>query len=92
MQPQKLEQTGKQTFIIIWKDGMVMEYDLPTIQNICPCARCRQERKRARKDVLVRSIETIGRYGLRFTFTTGCDRGVYTYILLRRIGRQLHAS
>ncbi len=87
MQPQQLEQTGAQTFTITWRDGLVMEYDLVTLQRECPCAQCRKTRRDIPKDVMISSIETKGRYGLVFSFTSGCTKGVYTYSMLRRLGR-----
>jgi len=92
MQPKSINQTGPQTFTVVWKDAVVMEYRLADVQKSCPCAHCRKVGAKVQEEVNVRSIETVGRYGLRFTFVTGCDRGVYTYSLLRRIGRQLKSS
>lgn len=89
MQPRAIEQTGEQLFVITWRDGLKMEYDLPSIQKVCPCARCREGKRDVQNDVQIRSIESVGRYALRFAFLGGCDRGVYTYSLLRRIGRLL---
>ena len=86
MQPKKLKQTGIHTFSIVWEDGVEMSYLLSRLQKMCPCSSCAKE-KRVDDSVVVSRITSVGRYGLKLHFTSGCTRGVYTYTLLRRVGQ-----
>jgi DUF971 family protein len=80
-----IKQTDNFTFTITWNDGFTHAYRLSDLQKKCPCAGC-QERSQSRtvkEDVKTVRIMSVGSYGLRFEFTSGCKTGIYSYDLLR---------
>ncbi len=48
------------------------------IQNNCPCARC-ENRILDRFDVAILRFERVSNFALKFKFSKGCDRGIYTW-------------
>ena len=48
------------------------------IQNNCPCARC-NERILDRSDVTILRLERVANFALKFKFSKGCARGIYTW-------------
>ncbi len=54
------------------------------VQQKCPCAQCK-EGKIVANSVVFSHFERVGRYGLRFNFSSGCSYGIYDFILLDRL-------
>jgi ATP-binding protein involved in chromosome partitioning len=89
----KLAQKNNHTFIIEWSDGQINEYHLSTLQRLCPCANCAD--KKISKNVNIKDFEnlrahkivSVGRYGLRIYFTSGCSNGIFHFDMLREIGK-----
>jgi ATP-binding protein involved in chromosome partitioning len=48
------------------------------IQNNCPCARC-EDRILDRSDITILKFERVANFALKFKFSKGCDRGIYTW-------------
>ena len=89
----KIFQKDQYRFTIEWTDGKIIDYRLSDLQRQCPCAKCRDE-KTGRylvdpavidENVEAVKIESVGRYGLRIDFTSGCSRGIYSFLFLRRL-------
>lgn len=49
------------------------------LQERCPCARCVGKERPSDPDLSVTGIERVGRYAVRFQFTSGCSQGIYTW-------------
>jgi DUF971 family protein len=87
----KIFQKDRYRFTIEWTDGKIIDYRLSDLQRHCSCAKCRDE-KTGRylvdpaaidENVEAVQIESIGRYGLRIDFTSGCSKGIYSFVYLR---------
>lgn len=77
---EKIFQLGPKDLVIEWTDGALCRYDLGNVQRRCPCARCE---KKPGGDGFAKSVRSVGRYGLKFEFTTGCSAGIFTFEALR---------
>jgi ATP-binding protein involved in chromosome partitioning len=86
-------QKNNDTFSIEWNDGLVQDFRLCNLQRNCPCAHCTDEMtgkqlldpKTISDDVKAVVIRSIGRYGLRIQFTSGCSTGIYSFDRLRKM-------
>lgn len=84
----KIYQIDNYSFEVIWSDNKSQQFHLGTLQDLCPCAQCTEERtkgqkvKRVSDDVKAKKIYNVGRYGLRIDFTSGCSKGIYSYQFL----------
>jgi ATP-binding protein involved in chromosome partitioning len=92
----RIYQKNAHVFVIEWADGRSYDYTLAELQRHCPCARCcgapiGQSRVNPTSavdpDVRALRIYNLGRYALRVEFTKGCSRGVYTFTMLRDLGK-----
>lgn len=91
----KIWQKDNFTFSIHWSDGMVQDFRLADLQRNCPCALCNDEMtgqrlshpKSVPDDLRAVVIRSMGRYGLRIQFTSGCSTGIYSYDKLREMHR-----
>lgn len=89
----KIYQIDSDSFEITWSDDKVKRYFLKDIQSRCPCAQCVDEMTgiRAAKGghqkeaVRARRITSVGRYGLRIQFASGCSTGIYSYDFLHSL-------
>ena len=70
--------------LIVWENGEKSELEAVRVQEACPCARCR-EGGRVEKNASILGYERMGRYGLRFDFSSGCSYGIYDFALLKRL-------
>lgn len=85
-------QKDNYTFSIQWNDGMIQDFRLCDLQRNCPCAQCTDEitgkrltnPKAVPDNVRATVIRSIGRYGLRIQFTSGCSTGIYSFDRLRK--------
>jgi DUF971 family protein len=86
-------QKDNYTFSIEWNDGHTQDFRLCDLQRNCPCAHCTDEMTGKRlvnpnnvpdhvKAIVIRSI---GRYGLRIQYTSGCSMGIYSFDRLRKM-------
>ncbi len=87
---------GKETISVLWSDGHRSNYDSFELRNACPCAMCQgepgifgriytQSRTEVRVDIVPDEIETVGRYGLKITWSDGHNLGIYTFDYLRKL-------
>lgn len=89
-----IKQKDRYTFSIEWTDGLKSDYRLSALQKHCPCIACRERRHFGEREiffmsdqVMATSLKSVGRYALKIEFTSGCSKGIYTYSLLRRLGK-----
>ncbi|MGH2639109.1 MAG: DUF971 domain-containing protein [Rhabdochlamydiaceae bacterium] len=80
---------------ILWTDGHRSIHGPFNLRSACPCAMCKGEpgifgkyysptRPEIQKDVRSEEIQSVGRYGLKISWTDGHDLGIYTFGYLRR--------
>ncbi len=71
---------------VLYEDGVSCRLPINLIQQHCPCKRCSgkvADQKHEATSVQATKVESIGRYGLKFTFLSGCSQGIYSHKLLR---------
>lgn len=79
-------------FTIDWSDGVSWDYKLSELQRRCPCAKCYDPESGKQlvppsgiENVKAKQVRSVGRYGLRIQFTSGCSMGIYSYNMLRKM-------
>ncbi|MGZ3633044.1 MAG: DUF971 domain-containing protein [Parachlamydiaceae bacterium] len=96
---QHIKQVDAHRFQIIWNDGREAVYRLNDLQRKCPCAGCVDEATGERRvlenevqaDVRAKTLQSVGRYGLKIQFTSGCSSGVYDYTMLYEMSNFLES-
>ncbi len=68
---------------IEWQEGEASVLMAESVQKECPCAHCKQGAS-VLPGVAFLSYDRVGRYGLRFRFSSGCSYGIYDFSLLKR--------
>ena len=94
--PVKIWQKNNVFFSIEWSDGKVQDFRLSDMQRNCPCANCADEitgkplldPQSVSDDVRAVVIRSVGRYGLRIQFTSGCSMGIFGFDRLKKIGKE----
>lgn len=89
----KISQKNNHVFEIEWSDGVVQDFLLSDLQKACPCAQCTDEvsgrslvdPSMISDDVRALFIRSVGRYGLRIQYTSGCSTGIYSFDRLRKM-------
>jgi len=75
--------------VLRWKDGTEHTVEYVELRYWCPCANCKPRREaESRIEVLRGEIdklrnekpkaENVGGYGIRFTFASGCNSGIWS--------------
>lgn len=95
--PTKVLQTGKTELAMTWNDGHDSSFSMSTLRDGCPCAGCKGETVLFRTYVppdptrdtpgryVLKGIETIGGYALKFSWGDGHETGIYTWEHLRNL-------
>jgi DUF971 family protein len=89
--PPKLRQLERREtdMILRWKDDSEYTITYSELRYWCPCANCKprrevESRKEALRDEVNRlrnekpKAENVGGYGIRFTFDSGCNSGIWS--------------
>lgn len=98
--PTQIDRQGDDRVRVTWSDGQVRECTAGELRNRCPCATCREERSASSLDLPVLSLEKaqpltvtgmkpIGSYAYNIAFSDGHDSGIYTFELLREMGKRI---
>jgi DUF971 family protein len=88
--------------LIEWSDGQRRSYGFRELRDHCPCASCREKRSQPPPSAallpVLSAAETqplklldmspVGNYAYTIKFTDGHDTGIYTFSLLRELGRE----
>ena len=93
LEPQDMNWIAKGVLGIDWSDGHKGVYPVRYLRQHCPCAACTDEwtgELRIKPDsipllIMVKDIEAVGRYALRFKWSDGHDTGIYSYTALRKM-------
>lgn len=91
--PKDMNWIEKGVFGIEWNDGHKGVYPIRFLRLHCPCAACTDEwtgeLKLKDEDVpmlmMLKDIEQVGHYALRFIWSDGHDTGLYTFGHLRKM-------
>ena len=87
----KLKQLERREIDLVlrWRDGDEHTITYEELRFWCPCANCKPRRKDAARKTALRNevsrqrnekpkAENVGGYGLRFTFESGCNSGIWS--------------
>ena len=97
--PETIDVKKSQGLHITFADASVCDYSLEQLRSMCPCATCREQRaeKKISKpllkvlpgnyagDVVIDSVELVGNYAIRITWTDGHDSGIYSFKYLHEL-------
>jgi DUF971 family protein len=90
---------GKEDCVLRFADGASFRLDYVEVRMSCPCAKCRPRQENEQRLIEFREevmrlrldkpkAELVGRYGLRFSWPSGCSSGIYSFDLLRNVAEQ----
>jgi len=90
-QIKEIKQESIESFSITWSDGERLLYRLSDLQRACPCSGCEDRKKEKKLDIHVQalSITSVGSYAIKIQFSSGCSFGIYTFALLKQLGRSV---
>ncbi len=91
--PKDMNWIDKGVFGIEWSDGHQSVYPVRHLRENCPCAACVDEwtgERRLNPEsipllIMLKDIEPVGNYALRFKWSDGHETGIYTFYHLRRL-------
>lgn len=101
--PTALSRTANSQLQITWSDGSSRLYTVKELRDACPCATCREKRNAAADEpaplfpilkpeearpLTVAGMEPVGNYAYTIAFSDGHDTGIFTFELLRELGRE----
>jgi DUF971 family protein len=80
---------------LTWPDGSADEIPYRRLREECPCAQCVDEITGVRvldvtaipADIRPAGISFVGNYALKIAWSDGHDTGLFSWDLLRRLGR-----
>lgn len=105
--PTHLERLSDAELLIEWSDGHRRRYPIAQLREECPCASCRERRAGGSHTppgelpvlsldeaapLRVTSMKPVGNYAYSIDFSDGHDSGIYTFELLRSLGREADAG
>ena len=100
--PTELKLVGDAELLVVWSDGQRRQYTFVELREECPCASCRERRAGAAKPsptwlpvlgleearpLKIVTMTPVGNYAYKIAFSDGHDTGIYTFDLLRELGR-----
>ncbi|HYF49692.1 MAG TPA: P-loop NTPase [Planctomycetota bacterium] len=95
MRPKEVHLTDALPPSVLWDDGTKLVYSAFDLRCACPCAACRNEMTGEKilrdedvpKDIRITQARPVGRYGLNLVFSDSHASGIYTFDVLRKLGR-----
>ena len=105
-QPAKLELRGENRLWIEWSDAQQREYTFGELRDACPCATCREKQQEQplpetqltvlspaeAQPLTIQEMKPVGNYAYSISFSDGHNTGIYTFELLRQLGREVTAE
>ncbi len=76
---------NRKAFVLTFPDGTSIVTRAYKVQKSCSCVRCQQNPPKIKEDVQITRLEPVGNYGVKFVFSDGCSRGIYTFERLRKL-------
>ncbi|MCH5373270.1 MAG: DUF971 domain-containing protein [Planctomycetes bacterium] len=105
--PTKLDRLGDAELLIEWSDGTRRQYRVSQLRSECPCATCRERRTaepakssaielpvlspQEAQPLRIAAMKPVGNYAYNIEFSDGHDSGIFTFELLRELGRSADA-
>jgi len=97
--PTRLDLKKTEKLEIDWADGERAVFPIAFLRGRCPCAQCREERDKQRKNksllrvlsgdhstpLAVVDAELVGNYAIRIDWSDGHASGIYSFQYLREI-------
>ena len=102
--PTALSRTSDGRLQINWSDGQARVYTVKELREACPCATCREKRNAATAEaaplftilkpeearpLTIAGMQPVGNYAYTVAFSDGHDTGIFTFELLRELGREV---
>jgi DUF971 family protein len=88
--------TTSRVLEITWADDTRSTYSFPLLRSRCQCTECKSTVLRNKLDALAPNenvtlinVLPVGSYALQFVFDDGHDRGIFPYVYLRELHKQL---
>jgi DUF971 family protein len=82
---------------IAWEDGRHSSFTGEQLRWACPCAECRGEAGAPGRlsrvkhldpgELRIKDVALVGQYALQIAFESGHSTGIYTFSLLRELGK-----
>ena len=99
--PTALKLTDDNRLLIQWSDGERRKYGFRELRDACPCATCREKRNAPPADPLalpmlsaaqvaplkIDGMNPVGTYAYTIKFSDGHDTGIFSFELLRGLGK-----
>jgi DUF971 family protein len=99
--PTKLERSGANQLLIAWSDGEQRSYSVGELRDACPCATCREKASapppssnmlpvigmNEARPLAIDGMTPVGNYAYAIRFSDGHDTGIFSFELLRNLGR-----
>lgn len=98
--PTNLKLADDHRLLMEWSDGRKQEFTPRQLRSACPCATCREKRNAAAdplalpvlKDpqagpLRILGMQPVGNYAYTIAFSDGHDTGIYSFDLLRELGK-----
>jgi DUF971 family protein len=94
---QRINKESAFSFSIDFSDGERRLYELSQLQRACPCSLCRDPKTgsfvnhatQIPSDLAAHALKLVGNYAIKIEFVSGCSFGIYTFELLKKMGRSL---
>ena len=101
VRPTQLQLVTPDELLITRSDGMQRQIRVRELRDCCPCATCREKRTQQSQSssllpiitqaeiepLRILGMKPVGNYAYSIQFSDGHDTGIYTYELLRRLGK-----
>lgn len=91
------------TILIEWSDGAQLRYRADLLRKQCPCATCREKKSGEKnppspkglpvlsiaeaRPLSITGMRPVGNYGYAIAFSDGHDSGIFTFDMLRTLGK-----
>jgi DUF971 family protein len=99
--PAKLERAAQNQLLIHWSDGEKRLYSAGELRDACPCATCREKAEKPAppagllpviglneaQPLAILGMQPLGNYAYSIAFSDGHDTGIYSFTLLRSLGK-----
>jgi DUF971 family protein len=100
--PTNLALIADNRLLIEWSDGQRRSYSFSELRDHCPCASCREKRSQPAppptsltilspaetQPLKLLDMSPVGNYAYSIKYSDGHDTGIYTFALLRELGRE----
>jgi ATP-binding protein involved in chromosome partitioning len=88
-----IRQAGPDVLVIAWNDGTESSFRVFDLRAACPCAHCVDELTGERlldpkvldPEVKPRTIDSVGNYAIKISWSDGHDTGIYSWDRLRAL-------